>query len=91
MPFEAEEKELQDKVAKLVQANFHGDYKAAFDYYADQPCDRKINQAKLVQFLSDANIGNWITRGQWAAGIIAELDTDHDGTISWDEFKAALT
>jgi Ca2+-binding EF-hand superfamily protein len=91
MPFESERRELKSKVAKLIQHKFAGDYQAAFDCYDTQPRDGKISKAELVELLSDADIGNWITRGQWADGIIAELDTDQDGSISWSEFNAVLS
>jgi hypothetical protein len=78
MTTDAQKKELQDKVNRLVAARFGGDYTRAFGHY-DQSKDGKINRAELLNLLADAGIGNWLTRGAWADGIIAELDTDKDG------------
>jgi hypothetical protein len=47
-------------------------------------------RAELEALLKDADVGNWLTRGSWADGIIAELDTDQDGYISAAEFEAVL-
>ena len=89
MASEAQKKELQDKVTGLVAGQFGGDYHRAFVHY-DQTKDGKINKDELVELLKDAGVGNWLTRGAWADGIIAELDTDQDGTISGAEFAAVL-
>jgi Ca2+-binding EF-hand superfamily protein len=90
MASEAQKKELQEKVGNLVADKFGGDYHAAFAHYDNNNKDGKINKAELGELLKDAGIGNWLTRGAWADGIIAELDTDKDGTISAAEFEAAL-
>jgi Ca2+-binding EF-hand superfamily protein len=83
---EVEKTELRDKVAKLIKDNFEGDYHKAFDHYDDDK-DGTISKPELVTLLRDAGIGNWMTRGRWADGIISELDTDRDGCISWAEFE----
>jgi Ca2+-binding EF-hand superfamily protein len=90
MAGDAQKKELQAKVGKLVADQFGGDYHAAFAHYDNNKKDGKINKAELLELLKDAGIGNWLTRGAWANGIIAELDTDKDGTISAAEFEAVL-
>jgi Ca2+-binding EF-hand superfamily protein len=90
MATEAQKKELLEKVGKLVRDRFGGDYHQAFTHYDNVKRDGKINKAELVQLLQDAGVGNWLTRGAWADGIIAELDTDGDGTISGPEFEAVL-
>jgi Ca2+-binding EF-hand superfamily protein len=89
MANEAQKKELQDKVNKLVAERFGGDYQRGFEHY-DKNKDGKIGRDELVSLLHDAGIGNWLTRGAWAAGILAELDTDKDGTISQTEFRSVL-
>lgn len=90
MATEAQKKELFDKVSLLVAANFGGDFHKAFEHYDSPTRDGKIDKAELVELLKDANIGNWLTRGTWADGIIAELDRDADGSISRAEFEAVL-
>ncbi len=89
MATKEQKQELQEKIAKLAQDKFGGDYHRSFDHY-DNNKDGKINKEELVELLKDAGIGNWLTRGTWADGIIAELDTDKDGVISAAEFDAVL-
>ena len=89
MATEAQKRELADKVSRLVQGRFGGDYLKAFAHY-DANGDGRIDRAELGHLLEDAGIGNWVTRGAWADGIIAALDTSQDGTISGPEFEAVL-
>ena len=86
---EVQKNELRDKVSKLVGDKFGGDYHKAFEHY-DEVKDGKISRRELAKLLGDAGIGNWLTRGAWASGIIAELDTDQDGSISQAEFESVL-
>ncbi len=86
---EVQKNELRDKVCKLVGDKFGGDYHKAFEHY-DEVKDGKIRRGELAKLLGDAGIGNWLTRGAWVSGIIAELDTDRDGSISEPEFEAVL-
>ena len=87
---EVQKNELRDKVSKLVGDNFGGDYHKAFEHYDDDVKDGKISRRELAKLLGDAGIGNWLTRGAWVSGIIAELDTDKDGSISQSEFEEVL-
>ena len=87
---EAQKNELRDKVSKLVRDRFGGDYHKAFDHYDSDVKDGKISSRELAKLLGDAAIGNWLTRSAWASGIIAELDTDKDGSISESEFEEVL-
>lgn len=89
MATEAQKQELTDKVTKLVEERFGGDYARAFAHY-DADGDGRIDRAELGRLLADAGIGNWLTRGAWAAGIVAALDADRDGTISAPELQAAM-
>lgn len=91
MASEADRQELQRKVKKLVDGNFKGDYRKAFDHY-DQGITKngKINKAELIKLLEDADLGNFITRGEWANEIIKELDKDKDNSISWTEFEEKI-
>ena len=90
MATEAQKQELTDKVTKLVTDRFNGDYQKAFEHYDSDKRDGRIDKAELAEFLKDAGIGNWLTRGAWTAGILAALDADKDGTIAAVEFQAAL-
>jgi Ca2+-binding EF-hand superfamily protein len=87
---EAQKNELRDKVSKLVRDKFGGDYHKAFDHYDGDVKDGRISRRELAKLLGDAGVGNWLTRGAWASGIIAELDTDKDGSISEAEFEDVL-
>ena len=82
--------ELRAKVGELVRDRFGGDYHKAFDHYDGDVKDGKINSSELTELLADAGVGNWLTRGPWASGIIAELDSDKDGCISEAEFENAM-
>ena len=50
----------------------------------------RIGPRELKDLLSDAGVGNGFTRGAWVDGIMKELDTNHDGEISWEEFDASI-
>jgi Ca2+-binding EF-hand superfamily protein len=82
-------RELTEKVESLISARFGGDFHAAFRYY-DSDGDGRVSKDDLGNMLSDARIGNWLTRNAWADGVIAALDTDRDGYISSAEFFAIL-
>jgi Ca2+-binding EF-hand superfamily protein len=87
---EVQKNELRDKVSKLVRDGFGGDYHKAFDHYDGDVKDGKISSRELEKLLGDAGVGNRLTRSTWASGIIAELDTDKDGSISEAEFEDVL-
>ncbi len=79
------ERELKEKVGKLIQTRFEGDYRKAFDHY-DKDKDGTITKGELVRLLSDAGVGNALTRGVWAGKIIDRLDRNIDDAIAWHEF-----
>ncbi len=83
-------RELKTKVGALVQSKFGGDYKKAFAHY-DTNQDGGVDKGELVQLLSDAGVGNGITRGTWASKIIEKLDTTGDSKIEWSEFETVFT
>ena len=83
-------KELKTKVGALVDKKFGSDYKKAFEYY-DTDRDGSIAKAELVNMLTDANVGNQVTRGAWAKGIIEKLDQNGDAKIQYDEFEAVAS
>lgn len=89
MASESQKRELEKKLLELISTRFHGDRRAAFGHY-DADGDGRVSKQELKQLLSDAGIGNGLTRWAWADGIIEELDKAGDGMISWDEFTSAL-
>jgi Ca2+-binding EF-hand superfamily protein len=89
MASEENRRELEEKVEALVKTRFGGDYRAAFTYY-DTDGNGVICNDELKVLLSDAGIGSGLTRWAWAKGIMQEVDTGRDGTISWDEFETAF-
>jgi Ca2+-binding EF-hand superfamily protein len=89
MATEAQKRELTDKVNRLIADRFSGDYGRALAHY-DKNQDGRVDRGELGQLLADAGIGNWLTRGAWAQGIVAALDADKDGTISASELNAIL-
>jgi hypothetical protein len=79
--------ELRTKITKLVQSRFGGSYKNLFDHYGKGGAADKVALTKLFE---DADIGNVLTRGMWADGVMGRVDANHDGRISWDEFAAVV-
>ena len=84
-------KELQDKVTRLVEGKFGGDWDRAFTHYsAKKGVPGILDRDELMHVLEDAGIGSWVTRGLWADGVIKELDTTRDRSISYEEFRVML-
>jgi Ca2+-binding EF-hand superfamily protein len=90
MAHDAQRKELVDKVSRLFATRFGGDHRKAFEHYDRNKQDGGITWTDLTRLLADAGIGNRLTRGAWADGIMAALDADRDGAISLAEFEAVL-
>ena len=88
MASEGQKQELREKVSTLVDAKFGGDYAVAFRHYADR--DGKVGKDGVKALLRDAGVGNILTRWAWAGAVVAELDVDRDGSISWPEFVAVF-
>jgi hypothetical protein len=82
-------RELKAKISRLVASQFGGDYKKAFAHY-DSDGDGAISKGELGSLLSDAGVGNGMTRGAWVKGIIEKLDHSGDGKIGWQEFEAVV-
>lgn len=82
-------KELKTKVGALVDKKFGSDYKKAFEHY-DTDKDGSIAKGELVNLLEDAKVGNGVTRGAWANGIIEKLDQSGDTKIQFNEFQAVV-
>jgi hypothetical protein len=86
---DANQRELKEKVGALVTSQFGGDYKKAFAHY-DSEKNGTVTKSELVQLLEDAGVGNGLTRGMWAKGIIEKLDTSQDKGIQWSEFESVF-
>ena len=82
-------KELKKKVNALVTTRFGGDYKKAFDAY-DGDGDGKMTKDEIKRLLADAGVGNGLTRGAWADGILKKLDMNHDSGVQWCEFESVF-
>lgn len=89
MAAEENRRELDDKVTDLVQTRFGGDFRAAFAHF-DADGDGVISKDELKALLREAGVGSGMTRWAWAKGIMDEVDTSGDGTISWEEFAVAF-
>jgi len=81
--------ELQTKVGALVEKQFGGDYKKAFEAY-DGDHDGGVNGDELSQLLKDAKVGTFVTRGMWVKGILDKLDKTGDRKIQWPEFESVF-
>ena len=81
--------ELKRNVSSLVARRFNGDYKRAFVHY-DGDQDGRMTKEEIVAMLADAGVGNFVTRGMWADGILEKLDMNHDRGVSWGEFDAVF-
>jgi len=83
------QEELVSAIENYLQQNFgdtsEASMKKLFQRY-DRDGDNRIDKAELSKLLSDIDIGNRLTRGAWAKGIIERLDANLDSTISWEEF-----
>ncbi len=88
MVSERQKQDMREKVPALVRTKFGGDYSIAFRHYADS--NGMVSKDGVKSMLRDAGIGSILTRWVWARGVVAELDADGDGHISWPEFAAVF-
>lgn len=86
MPKPEQIKELKTKVKSLVNREFQGSYRDAFDHYdALDLKNNKIDRKSLRHLLKDAKVGKPWTRGGWVEGVFLQLDSNRDSQISGDE------
>lgn len=86
-----EEQELVQKIQILVLRRFAGSYKRAFDHYAQKRrVSGLMDRNELLVLLADAAIGNGMTRGVWADGIMSRFDKNRDGFIAYVELQAVF-
>lgn len=91
MANDAQTQELTEKVTQLVNQRYGGDWTRAFNHYATRNgIASLVDKDDLLELLTDAGVGNWLTRSAWAEGIIEKLDGSHDAKISWEEFQKGL-
>lgn len=87
------EAELKDKIQALLLRKYGSTSRESmeklFNVY-DKNRNGNIDKAELEQLLKDADIGNGLTRGAWANGIIEKIDTGRDKSISWREFDSIV-
>lgn len=76
-------------VTAYVQSQYKGDWQEAFTR-RDKDGDGKLGRNELISLLRDAEVGTWLWRPEIADSVIAEMDGDGDGQISWDEFQRAF-
>src|SRR5579871_6591623 len=88
MVSERQKQDMREKVPTLVRTKFEGDYAIAFPHYA--AADGEVSKEGVKSMLRDAEFGSILTRWAWARGVVAELDADGDGRISWPEFAAVF-
>ena len=76
------------KVDNLVRTRFGGDYRAAFNHYSGG--GREVNREGVRSLLSDAGVGNGLTRGMYTDALMDRFDTNRSGGVSWSEFQNGL-
>jgi hypothetical protein len=84
--------EVETKLAALCTRKY-GDTSPAsrkklFDEY-DTDHKGELSRAELYTLLSDADVGNWFTRGMWVEGILGRIDFDQSGGLTFDEVEKA--
>lgn len=72
-------------VTALVANSFDRDWKKAFDHYSD---NGRLSRNGLMNVLKDANAVGTFLRGTVADNILAEIDADKDGYITFAEFES---
>ena len=86
MPTDDQKRELKAKIEALIRDKHAGDPQAAFRVYADGA--GLIDRTSLKDLLRAAGVGNQVTRGAWADGILEAVDSDRDRKVSWSEFTS---
>jgi Ca2+-binding EF-hand superfamily protein len=88
------QEELVTKIDKLLRKKYGNNsiqsQQRLFNSH-DKDSDGKIDSTELSALLKEASVGNAITRGAWVRGIMDHMDTDHDGMISWPEYRHAIS
>lgn len=87
------ETELKEKIQRLMLRKY-GDtsresMEKLFREY-DKNKSSNIDKEELERLLKDAEVGNFVTRGEWVKGIMKKLDANGDKSISWREFDSVI-
>jgi hypothetical protein len=80
-------KEIKDKVGALIKTKFKGDYKAAFNSYADK--DNTVSKDGVKELLKDADV-DMLLRFFAVPRIMTKLDKNKNEKIEWSEFEPFL-
>ncbi len=76
------------RVNNLVQRNFGGDQRRAFNHYAQgRP---EVSRDQVHRLLSDAGVGSGLTRGLYTNGVMDQFDANRSNGISWQEFQNGM-
>jgi hypothetical protein len=81
-------RDVAQRVDRLVTDRFGGDYRAAFQHYAGGA--REVGPAGVRSLLSDAGVGNGLTRGAYVDALMDRFDSNRSGGVSWQEFQGGL-
>jgi hypothetical protein len=81
-------RDVAQRVDRLVTDRFGGDYRAAFQHYANGA--REVGPAGVRSLLSDAGVGNGLTRGAYVDALMDRFDGNRSGGVSWQEFQGGL-
>lgn len=80
---------LVRKIDAVVARKWAGDYRAAFAAN-DADGDGKMDAVEIDDLLKLAGVGNFLTRAAFVRGVMAKLDADLDGAVTWPEFETVF-
>ena len=78
------EEEIQRKIESFVKGK---DWKALFKKYANYKSGY-IENDEMGDFLIDIGVSDWC---QWPTQVLAKLDPNNDGKLSFEEISSLLT
>lgn len=81
----SQEQEVVEKIKRLVDEEFEGDYQKAFTFYAGET--GRIDKGQMTALFIDAEIGGRLTRWLYIKGAMEALDLNKDGGVSYEEFE----
>jgi hypothetical protein len=83
------------QVDDMVKKKFGGDYKKAFQHYAG--ANGEVSRDGVKALLKDAGIGSdtqipfiGSTRDKYADALMDKFDSNHNGSVSWQEFTGGM-
>jgi hypothetical protein len=81
-------RDVAQRVDRLVTQRFGGDYPAAHRHYAGGASE--VSAGGVRSLLSDAGVGNGLTRGAYVSALMDRFDSNRSGGVSWQEFQGGL-